>query len=106
LSSGFLQPGDFLVLDNALIHHFQEVMGLDSYLWNYHGIFLHFLPMRSPELSPIELLWNTLTQRLKHFPLSDDYGPRTHRVARAAEILMSEFTHEDVDACYCHCGYI
>ncbi len=22
LSSGFLQPGDFLVLDNALIHHF------------------------------------------------------------------------------------
>jgi hypothetical protein len=60
----------------------------------------------TPELNPIELLGNTLTQRLKHFPLIDDYGPRTHRVARAAEILMSEFTHEDVDACYCHCGYI
>jgi hypothetical protein len=58
------------------------------------------------ELNPIELLGNTLSQQLKHFPLSDNYGPRTHRVARAAEILMSEFTHEDMDACYCHCGYI
>jgi hypothetical protein len=106
LLSGFLQPGDFLVLDNALIHHFQEATGLDSYLWSYHGMFLQFLPMHSPELNPIKLLWNTLMQRLKHFPLSDDYGPRTHRVACAAEILMSEFTHEDVDACYCHCSYI
>jgi hypothetical protein len=106
LSSGFLQPGDFLVLDNALIHYFQEATGLDSYLWNYHGIFIQFLPTRSPELNPIELLWNTLMQQLKHFPLSDDYRPRTHRVAHAAEILMSEFTHEDVDACYRHCSYI
>jgi hypothetical protein len=77
-----------------------------TYLWKYHGIFLQFLPTRSPELNPIKLLWNTLTQRLKHFPLSDDYGLRTHRVARAAEILMREFTHEDMDACYRHCGYI
>ena len=36
LASGFLQLGDFLVLDNASIHHFQEAMGLHAYLWNYH----------------------------------------------------------------------
>jgi hypothetical protein len=86
--------------------HFQEAAGLDSYLWNYHGIFLQFLPTRSPELNTIKLLWNTLMQRLKHFSLSDNYGPRTHWVARAAEIIMNEFTHEDVDARHRHCGYI
>jgi hypothetical protein len=101
LSCGFLQPGDFLVLDNALIHHFQELTGLDAYRWTYHRIFLQFLPTRSPELNPIELV-----QRLKHFPLSDDYGPCMHRAACAAEMLMNEFTHNDVDACFHHCGYI
>jgi transposase len=104
LSCGFLQPGDFLVLDNASIHHFQELTGLDAYLWNYHGIFLQFLPTRSPELNPIELLWKILVQWLKHFPLSDDYGPRTHQVACAAEKLMNEFTHNGVDASFRHCG--
>ena len=106
LQSGFLQPGDFLVLDNASIHHFQEAMGLDAYLWNYHGIFLQFLPTRSPELNPIELLWNILTQRLLHFPLGDEYGPRSHRVAHAARMLMDAFSHEDVIACFRKCGYI
>jgi hypothetical protein len=60
----------------------------------------------TPELNPMELLGNTLMQRLKHFSLSDDYGPCTHRVAHVADILMNEFTHEDVDACYHHWGYI
>jgi hypothetical protein len=53
LSCGFLQPVDFLVLDNTSIHHYQESTGLDAYLWNYHGIFLQFLPTRSPELNLI-----------------------------------------------------
>jgi hypothetical protein len=106
LYCGFLQPGDFLILDNALIHHFHELTGLDAYLWNYHGIFVQFLPTCSLELNPIELLWNILVQRLKHFPLSDDYGPCTHRVAQAAEMLMNEFTHDDVDVSFRHCGYI
>jgi hypothetical protein len=106
LSCGFLQTGDFLVLDNALIHLFQELTGLDAYLCNYCGILLQFLPTRSPELNPIELLWNILVQQLKHFPLSDDYGPHMHRVACAAEMLMNEFTHDSADASFRHCGYI
>jgi transposase len=81
LSCGFLLPGDFLILDNASIHNFQESTGLDAYLWNYHGIFLQFLPTRSPELNPIELLWNILVQRLKHVHLSDDYfAPSTSKI--------------------------
>jgi hypothetical protein len=106
LASVFLQPGDFLVLDIASIHHFQESTGLDEYLWNYHGIFLQFLPTRSPELYPIELLWHTLVHRLMHFLLGNNFGPHLHRVAHAAQMLMNGFTHEDVDACFGKCGYI
>jgi transposase len=105
LSCGFLQRGDFLVLDNALINHFQKSTDLDAYLWNYHGIFLQFLPTHSPDLNRIELLWNILVQQLKHFPLSDDYEPHTHRIARVAEMLMNEFTHNHVDASIRHCGF-
>ena len=39
-------------------------------------------------------------------PLSDNYGSCMHQVAQAAKIIMNEFTHEDVDACYRYCGYI
>ena len=102
----FLQPGDFLVLDNASIHHIQESTGLDEYLWNFHGMFLQFLPTLSPELNPIELLWHTLVQLLRHFPLGNNFGPCSHRVAHAAQMLMNGFTHEDVDACFGKCGYI
>ena len=104
LASGFLRTGDFLVLDNASIHHYEEMVGMDDYLWNYHGIFLQFLPTRSPELNPIELLWNTLVQRLKHAPLHDPVF--FHRVARMAEMLMNAFTHADVEASFRRCGYI
>jgi hypothetical protein len=103
---GFLQPGDFIVLDNASINHFQESTRLDSYLWNYHRIFLQFLPTCFPELNPIKLLWKFLTQQLRHFPLNDNYGPGMHWVGHAAEMLMNAFTHEVVDACYHHCGSI
>ena len=105
LASNFLQRGDFLVLDNASIHHYQQSDGLEEYLWNYHGIFLQFQPTRSPKLNPIELLWNTLAQRLKHLPIGSG-GPCTHRVANCAVMLMNAFTHEDVDASYRKCGYI
>jgi len=105
LASGFLQRGDFLVLDNASIHRYQESDGMEEYLWNYHGIFLQFLPTRSPELNPIELLWNILAQRLKHLPIGRE-GPCTNRVAHAAVMLMNAFTHDDVDGCFKKCGYI
>ena len=93
------------MLDNASIHHYQESDGMEEYLWNYHGIFLQFLPTRSPELNPIELLWNTLAQRLKHLPTWREL-PCTNRVAFATVMLMNAFTHDDVDAAMKKCGYI
>ncbi len=108
LACGFLQPWDFLVLENALIHHFQESTGLDAHLWSWHGIFLQFLPTRLQELNPIKLLWNVLMQRLRHYPLigPEDYRLRTHGNPRAAERIINKFTHNDVDESFRHCGYI
>ncbi len=44
----FLRCGDVLVLDNAAIHNYQEASKLESYLWKFHRILLHFLPTHSP----------------------------------------------------------
>ena len=105
VACGFLRYGDILVLDNAAIHRYKDSSELPGYLWSYYGDFFHFLPTRSPELNPIELLWNTLAQRLKYTPLTEN-GNRSHRVVQSATMVMNAFTHIDVEKCYRHDNYI
>jgi hypothetical protein len=102
---GFLQTGDVLVLDSAGIHHYQDASELETYLWSVHGIFLHFLPTRSPELNPIKLLWNVLAMWLKYISCMEN-GNRSHQVVDAACRIMDAITHEDVEKCFQHDKYI
>jgi hypothetical protein len=102
---GFLQHGDVLVLDNVAIHHYREASELESYLWNYHEIFLQFLPPRLPELNPIELLWNVLAERLKYIPCMENSN-HSHQVVTAASMIVDAVTNEDVDKCYEHDKYL
>jgi hypothetical protein len=44
VASGFLQPGDVLVMDNAANHTGKENTVLEDWLWNDHSIFALFLP--------------------------------------------------------------
>jgi hypothetical protein len=60
--AGFLKSGDILVMDNAAIHVFGENDVLVDFLWENFGIHMLMLPTRSPELNPIELLWQILVQ--------------------------------------------
>jgi hypothetical protein len=101
---GFLLPGDVLILDNASIHRFKEAESLEDWLWDNFYILLIFLPTRSPELNPIELLWHILVARLKNWDLN---GPRPYHdaAAYAAAEIMTGFTHTDVAACYQKCNY-
>ena len=46
---------------------------LDDWLWTYFQITVFFLPTHSPELNPIELLWQTLVQRLKSYHLNHGF---------------------------------
>ena len=107
LRTQFLWPGDILVLDNASIHLYKECKNLDDYLYEYFGILLLFLPARSPELNPIELLWNVLVQRLRHciLPRPRD-GLPSDACALAAKIIMDGFTFDDVAKAYRKTGYL
>jgi hypothetical protein len=49
---GFLRNWDVLVIDNVLIHHYRDLAVLEE----IHNILLIFMPARSPELNPIELM--------------------------------------------------
>jgi hypothetical protein len=63
------------------------------------------LPTRSPELNPIELLWQILVQWLKSINLDPSWYMQ-HHVAYQAANIMNGFTHFDIAKCYQHCGYV
>jgi hypothetical protein len=88
VASGFLRPGDVLVMDNAANHTGKENTVLEDWLWNDHSIFALFLPARTPEWNPIELLWNCLSMRLKHNDWDNIHG--SSRVATRRSIFSIE----------------
>jgi hypothetical protein len=101
---GFLRNGDVLVIDNATIHHYRDAAVLEEILWEDYKILLIFMPARSPELNPIELMWNILVQRLRRVPLIG--GHSSERNALTAKEIMDAFTHSEVESCYRKCSYI
>jgi transposase len=56
-------PRSVLVLDNASIHKAPE---LRTVLLRA-GVFILFLPAYTPQLNPLELVWNQVKSRLKRF---------------------------------------
>jgi len=107
VSSGFLQQGDVLVLDNAAIHTSGTNSDLESWLWDNFRIFLLWLPARTPEWNPIELVWNVLVSRLGVFSLEVARCiPGTHSLVVAADMILQGISHEEVQACYEKSGYM
>ena len=79
IATAWLRPYDVLVCDNTTIHLQRYNGNLADLLWNILAldgeplrILLLPLPTRSPELNPIELVWNIMVQRVK-------YGGKTER---------------------------
>ena len=66
VSTGFLMPGHILICDNATIHLTEENRNLFEVLWEQYKILVLNLPPYSPELNPIELVFQLLGQRLRH----------------------------------------
>ena len=100
---GFLRPGDFLILDNAAIHSQGDNDDLQHHMWHQYGVFIVFLPPRTPEWNPIELVWRTLVRRLQNYPF--ELMECQHASANAAVDILSHITKADVAACYHECGY-
>ena len=60
LVTGFLQPGHVLICDDASIYMTEENRVLSEILWE-HKILMLNLPPYSPELNPIELIFQLLS---------------------------------------------
>ncbi|KAL7543278.1 hypothetical protein ACHAWF_009668 [Thalassiosira exigua] len=102
VASGFFRAGDTLVLDNAEIHSGKENREIEDWLWNYHEIFVLFLPARTPEWNPIELLWGTLEARFSTEDLSSITG--SDCVVKATVRILERVTHKEVRKMYNHSG--
>ena len=98
---GYLVEYDVLVLDNAAIHSKR----LSRWLWENYKVLLLFLPTRSPEWNPIELVWRSLMSSLFRYPISEaqaKYGYKDTTAYVAREIL-EDFTYDQVLGCYKKC---
>jgi hypothetical protein len=109
--SGWLSPGDVVCLDNARVHTGSEAKELQELLWNWEvgGQKLHilvvYLPTRSPELNPIELVFHILARRIRSQRLATGAGPCDKEVVRYATAVMQQMEFETIAKCYRHCGY-
>ncbi len=54
----------------------------------------------------VEQMWHILVQRLKNVALLGPGQNHSHQAATAAAMVMNEFTHLDVQACYRSSRYI
>ncbi len=90
----YLQAGDILILDNAANHTGKDNTKLEEWLWTKHMVLVLFLPARSPDWNPIELMWNCMVQRLKYFDISQLTG--SHQVVKAAASILNQITHNEI----------
>ena len=99
-----LLPDDAVVImDNARIHHNPDMIELAE----LHGIRVRFLPSYSPDLNPLELIFNTLKSYLKKI------GPTILSLPEGiidVEQLLAEalafVTPEVSNACFAHSNYL
>ena len=110
LQAGYFNRGDIFIFDNWTGHLNAEAAMLEDLLWNYQpypgappmNILVKYLPTRSPELNPIELVFQILVQRMKrecHLGVRADSG-----LAKLfAEKVFGEMTHIDMIKVTLHC---
>ena len=110
ISRNYFTRGEILVLDNAAIHIGAQAHILTDLLWTYQvdGLPLHvsavFLPARSPELNPIELVFHILARRVASYRYHE-LGPIDHAVVKQVSKILNDLSLEVIARCCIHCGY-
>ena len=107
---GFLRHHEVLILDNAPIHTGGGAAAVEDFLWNTVvdgeplNVLVLFLPTRSPELNPIELVFHILVQRMRSHRYRNN-GPPGETVVDRVGRIMDDLTLETITNCVRHCGY-
>ena len=110
IDSRFFKHNEVLVLDNAAIHVGGHATNLQEILWQTKvddkplNVLVLFLPTRSPELNPIELIFHILAKRLRSCKYKSTKIDGQAVVNRTSKIL-DDLEYEIVLKCYIHCGY-
>ena len=103
VATGWLKRGDFIVIDNAVLHSGGACDILEDLLWNAPGldgeplrVVVIPFPTRAPELNPIKLNWNTFVLQLRKVKiavLAQGGGPEVMK--QVACSTLDNFTHDD-----------
>jgi hypothetical protein len=107
----WLLHDEVLVLDNAGIHTGRESADLEEFFWEtiIDGRPLHvlviYLPTRSPELNPIELIFHIFSRRVRSYRMQHASGPVDRAIIRYGTQVLQEISYETILRCYAHCGY-
>lgn len=107
----FLIHDEILIMDNAPIHRGGSAAIIEDFLWStiVDGrplkILVIYLPTRSPELNPIELVFNILASRMKSFKYRTT-GPVDETVVARCCRILDEIEFEVILRCIHSCGYL
>lgn len=108
ISTRYFRHNEVLVMDNAAIHKGGAADIVEDLLWEtiQDGMPLNvcvvFLPTRSPELNPIELIFHILARRARHWTFYGDVAGRS--IVRNASKVLDEMSIELITKCFFHCG--
>ena len=111
ITSGYLKHNDVVVMDNAGVHTGGAANVIQDVLWNQEvdgralNVLVLFLPPRSPELNPIELVFNILTSKVKSYRFRQPGAPLTNIVERVQEVFENDIDIGIIRRCCQHCGY-
>lgn len=94
---GDLVQGDYLVLDNAAVHHGEDSLELLENILSYFGIQLIFLPAYSPELNLCELVFNVVKKHVRYH--RNGFSPLLDEVL----VAVASVTPKMMVSFYMHC---
>jgi transposase len=98
-------------MDNARIHTGGAARYIEDTLYNtvVDGralrILIIWLPARSPELNPIELVFGILAKRLRSWRWKLGRGPRSNAVVKYTQNILDNMDAGLVTRCIRNCGY-
>jgi transposase len=111
VQSRWLIHDEILIMDNAAVHTGAEAEDLEEWFWDYmvNGRPLHvlviYLPTRSPELNPIELIFHIFSRRIRKYRTQNNEGAIDEAVVRYGSMVMDQMEYKTILNCYVHCGY-